>query len=483
MHRMDFGLFYFASSEGGTDAADRFRLIRESALFADRHDFSSLWMPERHFHAFGGLSPNPAVLAAGLATITERIELRAGSVVVPLHDPIRVVEEWSLVDNLSRGRVGLGLASGWFPDDFVLARDAYEQRRELLYERMDTIRRLWRGEAVSARNGVGDVVAVKAFPRPVQRELDVWVTAAANPETFREAGKRGANVLTHLLFQSVEQLVSRIGIYREARAAAGHAGRGVVTVMVHTFVGASQDEVYALVREPMKQYLGSSVSLANRYLFSVPGFQAPASTIADLTAADVDRALEYSFERYYRTSGLFGTPASCLETVQRLHEAGADELGCLIDFGVETDRVLASLQALDELRRLHQRTKAAIAETTGIPTAVPASVTVAGGPDAPASQRALEATLAEIWSDLLERDCVDVGTNLFDLGAHSVLVVRALERIRQRTGLQLAVTDMFRFPSIRTLARHLGGQHEDHRIAASSMRAAGRKTARRPRRN
>ena len=49
-------------------------------------------MPERHFHAFGGLSPNPSVTAAALAAVTERVRIRSGSVVVPLHHPARIAE-------------------------------------------------------------------------------------------------------------------------------------------------------------------------------------------------------------------------------------------------------------------------------------------------------------------------------------------------------------------------------------------------------
>ena len=61
-------------------------------------------------HRFGGLYPNPSVAGAALAAITERVDIRAGSCVLPLHDPIRVAEEWSLVDNLSNGRVGISFA-------------------------------------------------------------------------------------------------------------------------------------------------------------------------------------------------------------------------------------------------------------------------------------------------------------------------------------------------------------------------------------
>ena len=58
--------------------------------------------------------------------VTERIEIRAGSVVLPLHNPIRCAEDWSVVDNLSNGRVGLSFASGWHANDFALAPDNFK---------------------------------------------------------------------------------------------------------------------------------------------------------------------------------------------------------------------------------------------------------------------------------------------------------------------------------------------------------------------
>ena len=115
---MKFGLLFFAASDDSL-AADRYRLVVESARFGDRAGFSSVWLPERHFTRFGGLYPNPAVLHAALAMCTSTIRLNAGSVVAPLHHPARIAEEWSVVDNLSHGRVGISFASGWNPDDFV----------------------------------------------------------------------------------------------------------------------------------------------------------------------------------------------------------------------------------------------------------------------------------------------------------------------------------------------------------------------------
>ncbi len=240
---VEFSLFYFAS--GGSDAgADGYRLLMEGAKFADRNGFAAVWTPERHFHAFGGLYPNPSVTGAAVAAVTERVGIRAGSVVLPLHSPVRVAEEWSVVDVLSRGRVGISFASGWHADDFVLAPGSYTERKEVMLRGIETVRSLWRGDAVRLPGGTGAEVEVRTLPRPVQAELPVWVTAAGNPETFEAAGARGYNVLTHLLGQSPDELAAKVRVYRDALRRHGHdpeAGR--VALMLHTFVGESEETV------------------------------------------------------------------------------------------------------------------------------------------------------------------------------------------------------------------------------------------------
>jgi natural product biosynthesis luciferase-like monooxygenase protein len=349
-----FSLYYFASDEGGPRAEAQRRLLFESAKFADRHGFSALWAPERHFHAFGGLSPNPSVMAGALAALTQRVRIRSGSVVVQRHHPVRVVEEWSVVDFLSGGRVDLGLASGWFPNDFVLAPPgAYEQRGELVFERAQELRRLWAGEPFEGTNPMGERVSLCTMPRPVQRELPLWITAAGNPQTFRRAGAAGLNVLTHLLGQSLEALAEKIAAYRAAWAEAGHRGCGTVSLMLHTFVGEDDAQVRRTVKAPMLNYLGSSANLVGSHTASVPFFQqrCPVST-GQLTPDDVSDALEFSFERYYATSSLMGSFDHCLEVTDRLKAVEVDEVACLIDFGVEPDAVLAALPLLDELREV-----------------------------------------------------------------------------------------------------------------------------------
>lgn len=353
-----FSLFYFASADGA-DAADQYRLLLDGARFADTHDFAAVWTPERHFHAFGGLYPNPSVTSAAIAAITTRVAIRGGSVVLPLHHPVRVAEEWSLVDNLSNGRVGVAFASGWQPNDFVLRPESFADKTTVLMAGIDTVRALWRGERRSFPGATGVPVSVAIYPRPVQPELPVWITSAGNPETFAAAGTAGAFVLTHLLGQTIDDLAGKLAVYRDARRAAGHPGDGHVTLMLHSFVGDDAAAVRAAVRAPLTAYLRTSTNLVKEFAWSFPAFKrrpgmedGPQADLSLLADDEMAALLDFAFNRYFETGGLFGTPAQCLKIVDRVRAAGVDEIGCLIDFGVPAQQVLDHLPQLDTLRRL-----------------------------------------------------------------------------------------------------------------------------------
>ena len=143
--------------------------------------------------------------------------------------------------------------------------------------------------------------------------------------------------------QTLEEVAEKIAVYRRARAAAGHdPATGRVTLMLHTFVGADDAEVRELVREPMKEYLRASLKLT--------GLEGAAES-----------RLDQAFERYFETSGLFGTPATGARMAERCRRAGVDEIACLLDFGVPTEQVLASLPDLNQVREMTSRQRVSIA--------------------------------------------------------------------------------------------------------------------------
>ncbi|OBY24558.1 MupA/Atu3671 family FMN-dependent luciferase-like monooxygenase [Leisingera sp. JC1] len=357
--KMDFNLFYWGNDDG--PGPQKYHLLLEGAKFADRHGFNAVWTPERHFHAFGGPYPNPSVTGAAVAAVTQNIGVRSGSCVAPLHHPARIAEEWAVIDNLTAGRAGIGFASGWQPDDFILRpENTPPANKPALFETIETVRKLWRGEEVAFPRKGGGEHSVLTQPRPVSKELPVWVTTAGNPETWREAGLIGANVLTHLLGQSIEEVAGKIRIYHDALREAGHDPADFkVTLMLHSYLAETREEARQVAREPMKDYLRSAAGLIKQYAWAFPAFKKPEGVknpfemdLGMLSEEDLEAILDFAFERYFEDSGLFGTIQDACQRVEELKRIGVDEIACLIDYGIAPEVVLEGLRPLAEVLRL-----------------------------------------------------------------------------------------------------------------------------------
>lgn len=345
---LEFSLFYF-SGDGSQLTNDKYRLLLEGAKFADQNGFSAVWTPERHFQQFGGLYPNPAVIAAALAMITERIHIRAGSVVMPLHNPLRVAEEWSVVDNLSGGRAGISVATGGHPIDFVLDPSAYENRREIMFRDTQLLQSLWSGATVRMPGGGGHSYEVGILPKPVQERLPIWVTSSGNPKTWVKAGEMGANVLAGLIGNTVEDIETCIILYRQSLTAHGHDPQtGRVTVMMHTFLGDDLKAVKEQVRGPLSNYLHSYIRPEEVQLADLASYG-----IESFTEEHQDMVVSFAFERFFNFNGLLGTVDKCLPLIDRLAAIGVDEIACQVDFGLDAESMMKSFQHLNELRKLY----------------------------------------------------------------------------------------------------------------------------------
>ncbi|WP_345025323.1 MupA/Atu3671 family FMN-dependent luciferase-like monooxygenase, partial [Streptomyces sedi] len=339
---------YFFGDYPEDDAHDKYALIMEAAEFADRNGFHALWFPERHFASFGALFPNPSVLAAALAARTSRVRLHAGSVVLPLHHPVRVAEEWSVVDNVSGGRVGLCFASGWHATDFALAPENFGRHREVMYEHLATVRSLWAGEAVTTASGDGQPVDVRLHPAPVQSDPPMYAAVVGNPDSYRRAAAEGLGVVTNLMTQTVERLAENIARYRAARAEHGlDPAGGRVVVLMHTYLAEDDADARAEARRPFLNYLRSSLSLLNQVTNSL-GFEVD---LANSPEEDVEFLLGRAYADYCDSRALIGDREAALATARRLLAAGADEIACFVDFGVDKEKVLAALPLVDGLRR------------------------------------------------------------------------------------------------------------------------------------
>ncbi|RZV99654.1 MAG: LLM class flavin-dependent oxidoreductase, partial [Rhodobacteraceae bacterium] len=354
---MDFSLFYWGNDDGV--GRDKYGLLLDGARFADENGFQAVWTPERHFHAFGGLYPNPSVTGAAVAAVTRNIAVRAGSVVAPLHHPARIAEEWAVIDNLTNGRTGLAIASGWHPDDFVLRpENAPPDNKPAVFDAIRDLRTLWSGQPLAMTRADGEVIEKLTQPRPVSKELEMWLTIAGNPDAWRQAGEAGVHVLTHLLGQTIEEVEEKIAIYHDALRASGRDPDAYkVTLMLHTYLAETRETAMEIAREPMKAYLRAAADLIKQYAWAFPAFKRPKGVetpreldLAGLSEDEMDDILEFAFLRYFETSGLFGTVEDALARVAQIKSIGVTEVACLIDYGIERQTILDSLHPLAKVR-------------------------------------------------------------------------------------------------------------------------------------
>lgn len=356
---MKISLFFFGadSDQADSDQADsdqtdsdradsgqggKYRLLFDAVRFADRHGLHAAWVPERHFLRFGGLYGNPSVTAAAIAAITQRLQIRAGSVVMPLHHPLEVAEAWSMIDHFCNGRAGIAIASGWHVNDFVLAPERYAGRREIMLDSIDLVQRLWRGEAVPFPNGQGVATPVSILPRPLRPDIPVWMTTSSE-EGCEVAGRRGFGLLTSNFSNnySLDVLSRKIGRYRE------HAPAGAqVSLMMHAYVGAGPDDIAEHATPAMMAYLHSNIEMQS----SQDAGRGTERGYAGLEGRREQKFLQLRTRANINSELSFiGTIEDCVRRARGLEQAGVDEIACLIDFGIAYEQTMDSLRRLADI--------------------------------------------------------------------------------------------------------------------------------------
>ena len=330
-----FSFLFFSDVRKDVSNTEKFNFIRDLTVFADREGFEAIYLPERHFNEFGSIFSNSAVVASSLIPQTERIRFRTAGITLPLHHPAQVVESWATNDVLSGGRVDLGFGSGWNKTDFILSPETYSDRRKICGERIALVQKLWRGESVSFLGVDGEETPITVYPRPIQKELNVWLLASMNADAFHYAGTMGYNVYTMLSGDSLEVMRAKVKLYRKGREDAGYdPNEGIVTLMMHTQINKDMKRVESAIEKPFKEYLSSFLG---------------AHYNSEGRENERQKILDYSYKKYCKSGAIFGSVQEGREMVDKIIEIGVDEISFLMDFGVDYSFVKESLPYLNKL--------------------------------------------------------------------------------------------------------------------------------------
>ena len=159
----------------------------EQARFAETCGYQSLWLPENHFGE--NALPDPLTLLASVAGATESLRLGTTSYLLTLRNPLQAAEQVAVLDQLSGGRVILGVGRGYAPEMLRAFHVPPKEKRRIFAWSLDLMKRAWAGERVSLDGD--DEAGVEVFPRPAQLpHPPLWV-AAFGPKALAQAGRFG----------------------------------------------------------------------------------------------------------------------------------------------------------------------------------------------------------------------------------------------------------------------------------------------------
>jgi alkanesulfonate monooxygenase SsuD/methylene tetrahydromethanopterin reductase-like flavin-dependent oxidoreductase (luciferase family) len=209
----------------------------ELAAEANRLGFDSLWVSEHHGEA-DGYCPSPVVACAALAVAAPNCRIGQAVALAPLHGhPLRLAEDLSVLDNLSGGRVEIGLGQGYRPAEFAMFGWPYARRTTAFEESLDILGLAWRGERFDYEGRIYKVKDGLLRPPPVTPgALPLWIGAAA-PLARARAVRHRAGLLVAPLIE-LEHLVRQIRSFDD-EAARQNAGRLPHALMREILVGDS----------------------------------------------------------------------------------------------------------------------------------------------------------------------------------------------------------------------------------------------------
>lgn len=180
---------------------------------ADRLGFESLWIPEHAviphgykahypYSADGRLPtddeempfPDPLLTLAAAAAVTTRIKFATNIMILPQRDPLYTAKEVASLDVLSKGRVILGIGSGWMKDEFDVLGVDYHKRGKRTDEAIEAMRALWRDDPASYHGTQFDFGPVHAFPKPVNKRVPIFI-GGVSPAAIRRTARLGDGYL------------------------------------------------------------------------------------------------------------------------------------------------------------------------------------------------------------------------------------------------------------------------------------------------
>lgn len=304
--RVGIGLFTAQLPSGSRRTFEReYRDTIELVKLAEHAGFDSAWVSEHHGSSDGYL-PSLFVLLGALAATTDRIRLGTGVVLTPLHDPIRLAEDAAVVDQISGGRLDVGLGLGWREEEFRMLRIPIAERLRRHVETVQILRRAWSGERFSFEGEVFRYDRVRVTPPPAQPGGPPILLGGYVASAFRRAGELADGHITDA-DDAAALGEAFAGVDAGARAAGKDPSSLRFVLMQNAFV-TNDGDAWPIVRDGVLHQWGSYEAWAN-------GHDTPEHDSLEPSVSDEDAA---------RLATVTGSPREVAERLAAVVEPWRD---------------------------------------------------------------------------------------------------------------------------------------------------------------
>ncbi len=334
---MEFGYFTLSDNhyEGNTRDANTFvKDLTAEALYADKLGMHSAWIGEHHFNSLG-VNSSPEMVLAYIAAQTKHIRLAPAVTVLPLHNPIRVAEQWSTLDLLSGGRVDFAAGRGYDRREYLPFNVSFDDNQSIFDEGVEILRKLWgsNGERIDHKGKHYQFEDVRITPQPLQNPMPIYVASFSKPSIELAArldcGLIVAPFAAAMSFGGLKQVAD---LYKESCAKYGTKPH---RLMCSYFTHFADDEASEKAQRARQiRYYKECV------IPSFPGDPRTAPPSYRYFIDMVQRLQNVKPEDLTENSVLIGNSARITEILKKVEAAGFDEVILYFNVGMKPHKMV-----------------------------------------------------------------------------------------------------------------------------------------------